>query len=443
MKTVLIVDDDRLVCITLQKRLQKLGYETLTASSGAEAQSLLYSLSPHIVLLDLRLPDVEDLALLHHIRRTRPTALVIMLTSHGNVKTAVQAMKAGAWDYLTKPCNLDELELTLHHAAERLDMQQEIDSLHTVLPRPEDEEFFGSSPAIYRVLQLVDVVAQTDLTVLLEGETGTGKGLVAQRIHARSSRSDGPMISVNCSAIPETLFESELFGHEKGAFTGAGGRHIGKFEQAQSGTIFLDEVNTLPYHLQSKLLSVIEERRLTRLGSKEVVQLDVRIITASNANLDAMVQAKQFRNDLYYRLKEFTIAMPSLVERKEDIPLLATTILKQEQLRLGKQINGFSSAAMQRIMAHQWPGNIRELINTIRQGILLAKTAQIEAADLQLALPAGDEAINLLQTKRNQTERELILSVLENSGNNRTQAARRLGISRAQFYRKLKKHNLD
>jgi DNA-binding NtrC family response regulator len=352
-------------------------------------------------------------------------------------------MKAGAWDYLTKPCNLDELELTLHHAAERLDMQQEIDSLHTVLPRPEDEEFFGSSPAIYRVLQLVDVVAQTDLTVLLEGETGTGKGLVAQRIHARSSRSDGPMISVNCSAIPETLFESELFGHEKGAFTGAGGRHIGKFEQAQSGTIFLDEVNTLPYHLQSKLLSVIEERRLTRLGSKEVVQLDVRIITASNANLDAMVQAKQFRNDLYYRLKEFTIAMPSLVERKEDIPLLATTILKQEQLRLGKQINGFSAAAMQRIMAHQWPGNIRELINTIRQGILLAKTAQIEAADLQLALPAGDEAINLLQTKRNQTERELILSVLENSGNNRTQAARRLGISRAQFYRKLKKHNLD
>lgn len=443
MKSVLIIDDDKLVCITLQKRLQKLGFETYTATSGAEAKTLLMTAHPHIVLLDLRLPDVEDLSLLHEIRRTNPHAIVIMLTSHGNVKTAVQAMKAGAYDYLTKPFDFDELELALRHAVERLEMQQEIDSLHTVLPRPEDEKFFGSSPAIHRVLQLVDVVAETDLTVLLEGETGTGKGLVAQRIHARSRRCDGPMISVNCSAIPETLFESELFGHEKGAFTGAGGRHVGKFEQAQRGTIFLDEINTLPYQLQSKLLSVIEERRLSRLGSKEIVPLDVRIITASNANLEVQVTEKLFRNDLYYRLKEFTIAMPSLVDRKDDIPLLCTSILKQERSRLGRQIDGFSSDAMQRIMAYHWPGNIRELINTIRQAILLTRSEQIQAPDLRLSIPDSNDTINLLQDRRNQTERELMLSVLENTGNNRSLAAKRLGISRAQFYRKLKKYNLE
>ena len=435
MAEILIVEDERAQREALAGYLRKAGYDVVTAATGKEAFE--GKSTPDVVLLDLRLPDMEGLDLLKKLREMNPDTEIIVITAYGTVRTAVEAMRLGAFDYLTKPVDLDELLLIIGRALEKHERDLEVSFL-----KEEVEKFrpqtglIGESPAIKEVLSMIYRVAPSNATVLITGESGTGKELVARILHAASPRKDRRFVAVSCAAIPESLLESELFGYERGAFTGATKPKPGKFELAHGGTLFLDEIGDLPISLQVKLLRVLQEKEVERLGSTVPRKVDVRIIAATNQDLRKKVEGGSFREDLYYRINTINIHIPPLRERKEDILPLAEFFLRKFSREMGKDIKGFDREARKALLSYQWPGNVRELINVVERAVVLTRKNIITADLLML------EQLKSPFPTLEELEREHIKKALKISGGNLTRASELLGIHRNTLREKLKKYNL-
>ncbi len=468
MPTILAVDDDRSVLHMVEKAFTESDVKVLTSRSAEEGLKLAEdSRNPvDVVLLDIMLPDVSGLAAFEQFREQDPKRPVIFITADSKSETAIQAMTKGAYDYLVKPLSLTQLREIIGKALEtrRLmripvavgeERQQELSG----------ETILGKSPAMQEVYKAVGRVAPQDVTVLIQGESGTGKELVARAIYHYSRRKDGPFLAVNCAAIPESLLESELFGHEKGAFTGADRRRIGKFEQCSGGTIFLDEIGDMPGLLQAKMLRLLQQQTFERVGGRETIKVDVRIIAATNRDLKAMVENGEFREDLYYRLRGFLIHLPPLRERGEDIELLIHALLARYSRELGKPVTGVSPEAMAILRNYSWPGNIRELENVIKQAVLqssgpviapeflpaldgrptsalaIASTRETSSSDDLEAFVEkriAEDSINLYNETLEVMERILLTRVLNHTQGNQSQAARILGISRSSLRNKLR-----
>ncbi len=453
---ILVVDDEPSIRKVLSAHLAREGHEVETAVDGADAIARLGDAPWDLVITDLKMPGVGGLELLAHVRSNHPGLPVILVTAHGTVDAAVEALKLGAQDFITKPFDLAEVHGAVEKAvrterARRRSVQED--------PAWKDArgrfDLIGLTTSMQRVYALVERVADSPTTVLLVGESGTGKELVARALHAQSGRRDHPFITVNCGAIPENLFESELFGHERGAFTGAATAKPGRFELATGGTLLLDEVGELPRDLQVKLLRALQERTIDRIGGVRPIPVDVRVIAATNVDLAAAVAAGRFREDLYYRLNVIQIRMPPLRERRDDVPLLVEHFLARFNQRLGKRVVGVDPSALAALMAWSWPGNIRELENVVERGVLLAdgELLGMEALDGLVAAGApedepdsdGSDGLGLKAYVRVHTaklERALIQRSLEQEGGNVTRAARRLEISRKSLQLKMKEYAL-
>jgi DNA-binding NtrC family response regulator len=445
VKKILIVDDELFMRSILTKVIKSAGYNTVGAENGREAISLFKKINPDIVLLDYKLPDMNGLEVLHELKKLRNDFNVIMLTAHGNVKDAVKAIKLGAYHYLTKPFDNEEILIEINKAYEHLKLNKEVKILKKQIKDLHlNKSVIGESREFRTVLEQVDVVAPTGVTVLLQGETGTGKEVIAKLIHQKSDMSEGPFVAVDCGAVPETLFESELFGFEKGSFTGASKDRIGKFEQANNGTIFLDEINNLPMKLQAKLLRVIEEKTLNKIGSQQDIILNVRIIAASNKDIIEDVNSDKFRKDLFYRINEYRIEIPPLRVRKDDISPLLQCFIEEFNINCKKNVAGIEPAALKILMQHDWPGNIREFRNVVQRAVLTA-SKKIRVKDINITQNMGNGSKNdtlILAEVREGTEKEIIQKALHKTKGKKTDAAEILNISRRQLYRKLKKYDL-
>lgn len=444
MGKILIVDDELYMRSILTKVINSAGYDTVGAENGREAISLFKKYEPDMVLLDYRLPDINGLDVLKELTKIRDNVIIIMLTAHGNIKDAVIAMKLGAFDYLTKPFDNEEIILIIKKAFETLNLSKEVKMLRKQLKEKNiKKEVIGESTAFVKIFDQIEMIADKNVTVLIEGETGTGKEVIAKFIHHKSNRSKKPFIAVDCGAVPETLFESELFGFEKGSFTGASKDRTGKFEQANYGTIFLDEINNLPLKLQAKLLRIIEEKSLSKIGKEGDVQLDVRIIAASNRDLIEDVNNGNFRSDLFYRVNEFRIEIPPLRERKDDISLLLNYFIEQANTQFEKKINTIDPGALKILMDHDWPGNIREFRNVVQRAVLTA-TNNIRIKDILISRNFNSNKSDtfVLSEAKGYTEKEIIQKALQKTNGRKTDAAKILKISRRQLYRKLQKYDL-
>lgn len=449
VERILVVDDDKDLRFNLSNILKDEDYDVLAVEDGREALKAVQNNSPNLALLDVRLPGMNGMKILEKLKRIDKDLIIIMITAYVEVKDAVKAMKLGAFDYIIKPFDNEELILSIKRALQAQYLSREVEELRRKLGEKKPiEEIMGESPQIKQVLKQVEIIAPTNMTVIIQGESGTGKELVAQLIHQKSLRKDKPLVAIDCGAIPETLVESELFGYEKGAFTGAEIRNEGKFEQANSGTVLLDEITNLSDAVQMKLLRVIQERRLQHLGGKRDISIDVRIITASNVNLSEAVRAGKFRNDLYHRLNEFQIELPKLTERKEDIFILAKYFLDEANSEFNKKVNGISSEAMKFLFNYPWPGNVRELRNIIRRGVLLAERDSIELCNFSpdnLKLYGEKMDVTQLLDKgvsfeeiTKGVEKDLIEKALECSGGNKIKTAEVLKMNKKTLYRKIK-----
>jgi DNA-binding NtrC family response regulator len=440
-KRILLVDDEAGIRASLKVVLEP-AYDTLSASSAQEGLDLFRRESPHLVLLDVVMPGMDGLTLLKTIRDEDARIPVIMLTGTKTVKTAVEAMKLGAADYLSKPFDVEELRLIVAKALETGELEQEVLQLRAqVARRYSFHNLIGKSPAMQEIYSKIEQVADTRTTVLITGESGTGKELVARALHYNSSRRDRPFIALNSAALPETLIESELFGHEKGSFTDAQSRRIGQFELAHGGTLFLDEIGDLSPATQAKLLRVLQEREFTRVGGTQPIKVDVRIVTATNKRLDELVKREVFREDLYYRINVLVLHLPPLRERREDIPLLAQHILAKRTEGEGRPPQEFTKDALEILTAYAWPGNVRELENTVEQALIWSRGKPIEREHLPAGLvqapsraePAGTDLSSgqvSLEKSVLEFERKLILDALQRTGYVQTHAAALLGISR-------------
>jgi DNA-binding NtrC family response regulator len=446
---VWIVDDDSGIRELLRFMVAEAGYEVEPFASGAEVLATADE-PPAAVLLDLMMPEVDGVAVLKELGRRHPSLPVVILTALNDVSRAVEVTKLGAYDYLTKPVDKDRLLTTLKRAVSHHDLEQQVGRLKSELgERFHLRNIVGSSPAMRRVYDQIEKVLESDITVFISGESGTGKELVAKAIHYGSLRSDGPFVDVNCAAIPEGLQESELFGHEKGAFTGAVATHPGKFEQAASGTILLDEVGEMSPAAQARLLRVLQERRLQRVGGTKIIDLDVRVISASNRDLGQLVTDGSFRQDLFYRLVVFPIELPPLRQRMEDVPALVEHFLAKYASDAGRRVSRIQPAALDRLMAHDWPGNVRELENVIHRSLLVAAGAELAAEDLPAELHGPADAstgpgvtVDGEPRSLEELEREAIRHALEHFGGNLSDVARQLGIGRSTLYRKLDQYGL-
>lgn len=447
METILIVDDNQDLQFNLSAIVQNEGYNAITAGDGVKALKEVRSKTPDLVLLDMKLPGMDGLSILEEIKNIDKNIIVIMLTAYGDVKMAVRSMKLGAYDYLTKPFDNEELVMVIKKAFEARDLAKQVASLKKQLAdKSVLQDVVGNSPEFKQVLKQVQIIAPTNLTVMLQGESGTGKEVIARMIHELSDRKEKPLVAVDCGAIPDTLVESELFGHEKGAFTSADSSKEGKFEQANGGTLFLDELTNLTEANQMKLLRVIQERKLQRLGGKKIIEIDVRIVAACNVSLFDAVQDGTFRNDLFFRLNEFHINLPLLKDRKDDIPVLAKTFLDEANEELSKNVKGFSADAANLLLTYSWPGNVRELKNTVRRAVLLAEDDYIVPENITLSSSSVfkgssahlSEEPNTLEDATKQVEREMIKKALEQSGGNKIKAAQLLKMNRKTLYRKIK-----
>lgn len=445
---ILIVDDNKDMRFILSNILQDAGFDITAVGDGLRAIKEVKEKSPALVLLDIRLPGKDGISVLEEIRKIDKDLLVIMLTAYADVKSAVRAMKLGAYDYITKPFNPEEIVLVVKKALHTRHLSDEVNTLKQRLSETaEVEELIGDSPEIKQVIKQVKLIAPTNMTVILEGESGTGKELIAKMIHQESPRKDKPFVAVNCGAIPDTLIESELFGYEKGAFTGAESRKEGEFERANGGTLFLDEITNLSLPAQAKLLRVLENKQIQHLGGKKTIDVDVRIIAATNVSLSEEVRIGKFRHDLFYRLNEFYIAIPALRERKDDIPILAQYILEKANQEFNKNVKGFSPMVINAFLNYSWPGNVRELKNVIRRAVLLTNSEYIEPCHLPqdiIASPEDDEGLKTFDHRlplneiTRKIERELIIKALAEAGGNKTKAAELLGIHRKALYRRIK-----
>jgi len=440
---VLVVDDDQAVRQALSRTLEKAGYDVVLAEDGQAGLNRLREGAIHILLADLKMPMLSGQELLRAAKAIAPDVEVILITGHGTVEDAVEAMKEGAYDFITKPFKRVQLEKTIKKAAEKQALVFQNRALQERLEELQGAgQIIGGSPAMLRTLELVNQVAASTATVLIQGESGTGKELIANALHHGSPRRDRPFIKVNCAALPETLLESELFGYERGAFTGAVARKEGRFELADGGTLFMDEIGDLSPATQAKLLRVLQEGEFERLGGTRTLRVDIRLVAATNADLARLVQEKRFREDLFYRLNVITVQIPPLRERMEDIPLLAQHFLRRFAAKNAKSITGYTDEAMDLLQTYDWPGNVRELENVIERAVVLTRGSMISAADLperlvgiervarQLVIPIG--------MPMEDVEDRLIEETLRYTKGDKTLAAKLLGIATRTIYRRMK-----
>ena len=440
---VLVVDDEEIVRESLGGWLEKDGYLVASAPDGRSAVERMKAEGWNVVLVDLKMPGMDGLQVLEEARKLQPDAAVIMMTAYATVDTAVAAMKLGAFDYLIKPFDPEELTLLLKKVVAQQNLIRENAVLRQALRKEHRfQDLLSKSPAMQRVFELALVAARSNSTILLLGESGTGKEVVARAIHAESQRPDGPFVAVSCAALTETLLESELFGHEKGAFTGAIARRKGKFEIADGGTLFLDEVGDVGPKLQLDMLRVLEERRFHRVGGNDPIDVDVRIIAATNRDLRKAVADGKFREDLFYRLNVIPILIPPLRQRREDVPLLVESFVERLSVEMKKRLDGVSAEAMSALMAHDWPGNVRELRNVLERGAVVATGQVIQLADLGLPgrLDAPPRAGTLASLE--EVEKRHVAAVLAHTGGNVSQSARILGIDRVTLYNKMRKYGI-
>ncbi len=444
---ILIVDDDEHQREQLSGFLKKQGFSVTTAESGLEAINLCQDKHFEVALIDLKMPGMDGIELLKKLKESNPEIQVIMITAHGSVDTAVEAMKLGAYHYVNKPINLDELKLNINKALESYHLVSENKYLKEQLEEKyKDVQIIGNSKAIKEVLSTVSRVAKTKSTVLIRGDSGTGKELVARAIHALSDQADQRFIPISCAALPETLFESELFGHERGAFTGAIKKREGRFELADGGTLFLDEVGDIPLETQVKLLRVIESQEFERLGGKETLKVDVRIISATNQDLEKKIKERSFREDLYYRLNVISVFIPPLRERKGDILLLVDHFIKKANQKCGRSIKGITPEVKDLILNYDWPGNVRELENVIERGVVLSRTEVIDKTDLPYFGLVSDKSLKHLPSASlslKDVEKDHILRVLKKTNWNLNKTAEVLGIHRNTLRLKMKEYGIE
>lgn len=453
MATILVVDDEKNMRVVLAAMLKKEGYRILAASDGLEACEIVDRDCVDVVVTDLKMPRLDGLGLLARIEKEYPSIPVIIITAHGTIANAVEAVKQGAFDYITKPFEQEELKHIVGKAVTTKCLSE-----GELVPGSTDGEFrdiIGSGPSMAEIYEIIGTVAPTTTTVLVRGETGTGKELIARAIHRQSPRKDAPFIKINCAAIPENLMESELFGYEKGAFTGAAGRKFGRFEQAHRGSLFLDEVGELPRDMQAKLLRVLQDQEFERVGGLETIKVDVRLIAATNRDLRKDVEEGRFREDLFYRLNVLPVTLPPLREREEDIELLFQYFLDKFNRKLNRRVETVEPQVREHFRKYAWPGNIREMENLMERLVLLAKERTLRVSDLpeemRYAAPAGNGAVkvndagsfkNILRERTESIERGMIADVLEACEGNVSQAARKLGLSRKGLQLKMIRYGL-
>ena len=438
MAKILVVDNEERMCKVVQAGLSLEKHKVDIATSGKRALSMLEATGFQIVVTDLKMSGVDGLTLLREIRSAYPGTEVILMTAFASQQTAVEAMRLGAYDYLIKPFGIDELVLRINRITEQQALREENRRLKQSVEISQPLNMIGKSEKMRAVYEMIAKVAETDATVLIRGESGTGKELVAEAIHHKSQRAAGPFLAVNCAAVPENLLESELFGYEKGAFTGAAQRKTGLFEAAQQGTLLLDEIGDMPLSLQAKLLRVLQNKEVIRVGGTEKITVDVRVIAATNIDLEALIKDGRFRSDLYYRINIFPIQLPPLRERKEDIPELI-------QYFLGRTGRGISPNARKQLIEYDWPGNVRELQNVLERASIIAETAidtehlpqVIKTVASEISFEIPDEGIRL-----DEWEAGLLRAALRKTQGNKTQAASLLGITRRRLYSLMEKHGI-
>jgi two-component system response regulator AtoC len=450
---VLLVDDDASTRKVAKANLALEGFEVIAAASGAEALARLAETDPLALVSDLKMPDMDGIALMERVHASRPSLPVVLVTANATVETAVRAMQLGALHYLTKPIRFDELALVLRHAVAHERQRRDVARLTGELERAAGfEEMVGASPAVHEVFAMIEQVAPADATVLLRGETGTGKELVARAIHRRSPRRERPFVAVNCTAIPKDLMESEFFGHERGSFTGAAARRIGRFEQADGSTLFLDEVGDLDLAIQAKLLRVVQEQEITRVGGGDAVKVDVRIVAATNRDLEALVREGRFRDDLYYRLNVIPIRLPPLRERTGDLPALMEHFLGSFAARYGRSVPIPPPELLGAARAYPWPGNVRELRNLCERAVLMgwAAVAPILGAGPRADAPStaqvADFSLPLLDARQRlveRFEREYLSRLLREHRGRIGEVARAAGIAERNLYEKMKAYGLS
>jgi two-component system response regulator AtoC/two-component system nitrogen regulation response regulator NtrX len=451
---VLVVDDEKAMLLALKGLLGKEGYAVETAANGAEAVRKIDTGSFHVVITDLSMDGVGGMAVLEHARRVDPDLAVIMITAYGSEKIAVQAMKAGAVDYIPKPFDNDEIRLVVGRVMETVVLRRDHRRLlEQVRGAYGFEQIVGQSPPMRRLFETIDKVADTDVTVLIRGQSGTGKELVANALHYRGPRRTKPLVKMNCAALSQELVESELFGHERGAFTGAIARREGKFEAADGGTLLLDEVGDMPLETQAKLLRALQEKEVERVGGNTPIKVDVRLIAATNQDLETAVRAGRFREDLYYRLRVIELVIPPLAERREDIPALVDHFLRGAAERFNRELKPLTGDALRACLVHPWKGNVRELRSAIEQALLLASGPEITAADLFGTSSAGNSThaplADLPATFREAKdrvvesfERDFLQQALQRHGGNITKAAEEVGMYRQNFQQKMRELGL-
>ena len=457
---ILIVDDEKNMRWAISRALEKEGYEILQASNGQEGIEAFERHRPDVMLLDLKMPVMDGMEALKTIRETNTTTPVLMLTAHGTMETAIEAMKRGAMDYLSKPFDVEELKVQIRKALHVNELEEQVVYLKETTAFETGNVVIGNSQPMKELMAMVERVAATPATILIQGESGTGKEIIAHLVHHNSPRRDKPFIKVNCGAIPETLIESELFGHEKGAFTGAVSRKVGKFERARGGTILLDEIGELSLSMQVKLLRVVQDKEIERVGGSETVSVDARVIAATNRQLKKMTEEGTFREDLYYRLNVIPLHIPPLRDRKEDIPGFVHHFMKVFCSEMGRKLMTLSPKAMAQLVNHPWKGNVRELENFIERLVILSPTDDVQEVDLPISgttdasgtpdtsgisdtpkdsgIQLPEEGISL-----DELEKDLILQALEKTGNNQTKSAQLLGISRHTLMYRMDKHGIS
>ena len=450
-RRILVVDDDESLRRVTQVQLQQTGYEVTAASDGNEALAVLERFPADLVITDLKMPGMSGLELLKRIRSAYSEIVIIMATAFGTIENAVEAMRAGAYDYVTKPVQIEELRITVSRALEHLELREEVRHLRSSLDKKFGfENILGRSNVLLSVLDMASRAAQTSSTVLVHGETGTGKELLAKAIHFNSPRKEKPFITINCGAIPKDLLESELFGHVKGSFTGAVAHKRGKAEAADGGTLFLDEIGELPPELQVKLLRLLQQGEIEKVGATETAHVDVRIIAATNRNLQAMVEDGAFRDDLYYRLAVIPLELPPLRERPDDIQELVEYFFVRAKEKHGRQDLALPPALLSYFCAYRWPGNVRELENVLERLVVLSRGPDISLNDLPEVLRRERPTLEVLHLdlppqgiSLEAVEKELILRALQKSDWNQTQAARYLDLSRKTLIYRMEKYNIQ
>jgi two-component system response regulator AtoC len=455
-KTILVADDDASIRSLLQQLLVDEGYSVLEAATGTEVVQQVGQASPDLVIMDVRMPELDGIEALQKVKSLSPKTNVLIMTAFGSSNFAIKAMELGAFDYITKPFELDKISHTVRRAFDYQDLAQEVEVLRDEISTlVQTERIVGNSAPMQEVYKTVGKVAKADATVLVTGESGTGKELVAEALHFNSNRRSGPMVKVSCAALPETLLEAELFGHEKGSFTGAMAMRKGRFELADKGTIFLDEIAEMSLATQTKLLRVLQERKIERVGSSLPIKVDIRVICATNKDLQKLVEQSKFRDDLFYRLNVINIHMPPLRERKEDIAALVEHFLAKHRYSATAQPAAISEEALKRLTEYDWPGNVRELENVVERAVVLSRGQIITSRELPFGdHEAGDREDDgggeEVSTERSffkksvaQFEKDLIMKALRDATGNRSKAAEMLGIYRRLLYAKIKEYGLE